>query len=227
LNVAAIQPPSSPPLLVSQLANPNLVAEDLIAYELGYRVEPAPRLSFDATAYYNVYENVIAAVPNAVEFEASPPPPHILASTTWQNSDSGNAYGTEVSAQWQVTDYWRLMASYTFLRVQLRPETTVDSSSPQQQFQIRSYLDLPHNIELNGSLAYVDQISPLEGATVVPIPCHIDLDLGITWRPGKSLEIGIWGENLLEAEHPEFTSLGDTVITEIPRSVMGKITWHF
>jgi iron complex outermembrane receptor protein len=227
LNVAAIQPPSGPPILVSQLANPNVGVEDLIAYELGYRVEPAPRLSFDATAYYNVYENVITAVPNAVEFEASPPPPHILASTTWQNSDSGNAYGTEVSAQWQVTDYWRLMASYSFLHVQLRPDPTVDSSSPQQQFQIRSYLDLPHNIELNGSLAYVDQISPLEGATVVPIPCHIDLDLGIAWHPGKSLEIGIWGENLLEAEHPEFASLETTVITEIPRSVMGKITWHY
>jgi iron complex outermembrane receptor protein len=119
------------------------------------------------------------------------------------------------------------MASYSFLHVQLRPDPTVDSSSPQQQFQIRSYLDLPHNIELNGSLAYVDQISPLEGATVVPIPCHIDLDLGIAWHPGKSLEIGIWGENLLEAEHPEFASLETTVITEIPRSVMGKITWHY
>jgi len=227
LNVAAAQPPSSPPILISELGNPNLVAEDLLAYEVGYRIEPAPRLSLDATAYYNVYGNVITAVPNATEFEASPSPPHVLASSTWQNSDSGDAYGTEVSAQWQVTDYWRLMASYTFLHMQLRPDPTADTSSPQQQFQIRSYLDLPHNIEVNGALSYVDQISPLAGQAVVPIPCHIDLDLGITWHPTRSLEIGIWGKNLLEAEHPEFTSLGTTLITEIPRSVMGKITWHF
>jgi iron complex outermembrane receptor protein len=119
------------------------------------------------------------------------------------------------------------MASYTFLHMQLRPDPTADSSSPQQQFQIRTYLDLPCNIEINGALYFVDQISPLAGATVTPIASYFELDLGVSWRPTQSLEIGIWGKNLLQGEHPEFTSLGSPLITEIPRSVMGKITWHF
>jgi iron complex outermembrane receptor protein len=53
------------------------------------------------------------------------------------------------------------------------------------------------------------------------------VDLGVSWRPIKSLEIGLYGENLLDGEHPEFTSDKTTVITEIPRSVMGRITWRF
>jgi iron complex outermembrane receptor protein len=226
-NSAVIQPPASPPILVSQLGNPHLDVETVLAYELGYRIEPVKRVSIDATAFYNFYGDVITAVPNANEFEASPPPPYVLSSTTWQNSDSGETYGAELSAQWQVLDCWRWTASYTFLHMRLRPDPTVDSSSPQQQFQIRSYLDLPYHIELNGALYYVDQISPLAGATTVPIASYVKLDLGVTWRPAKSLELGIWGKNLLDNEHPEFTSLGTALITEIPRSVMGTITWRF
>jgi iron complex outermembrane receptor protein len=231
LNEAAFPsgPPPSPPILVSLLGNPNLKAENLTAYELGYRIEPAKRLSFDAAAFYNVYGNLITEVPNATGFEASPAPPHLLISSTWQNLDSGETYGTELSAQWQVLDHWRLMASYTFLHMQLGPDTSFppESSSPQQQFQVRSYLDLPHNVEFNGAIYYIDEISTQSGGNVATIPSYTKLDLGLTWRPCKSLEIGIWGKDLLENEHPEFPSQETTQITEIPRSVMATITWRF
>jgi iron complex outermembrane receptor protein len=226
-NVAAFQPPASPPVLESELGNPNLDVETVLAYELGYRIEPVKRLSIDATAFYNVYGDVITAVPNATSYEASPPPPYLLASSTWQNSDSGETYGAELSVQWQVMDHWRWTASYTFLHMQLRPDPTADSSSPQQQFQIRSYLDLPYHLEFNGALYYVDQITPPAGEALMPISSYFKLDLGITWHPAKSLEIGLWGKNLLANEHPEYTSLGTALITEIPRSVMGTVTWHF
>jgi iron complex outermembrane recepter protein len=231
LNEAALPsgPAPSPPILVSLLGNPNLKAENLTAYELGYRIEPTKRLSFDAATFYNVYGNLITEVPNATGFEASPAPPHLLISSTWQNLDSGETHGAELSAQWQVLDHWRLMASYTFLQMQLGPDTSFppESSSPQQQFQVRSYLDLPHNVEFNGAIYYIDQISTQSGGNMATIPSYVKLDLGLTWRPCKSLEIGIWGKNLLENEHPEFPSQETTRITEIPRSVMATITWRF
>jgi hypothetical protein len=49
----------------------------------------------------------------------------------------------------------------------------------------------------------------------------------VTWRPLKSLEIGIWGQNLADNRHAEFTNYKTTVLTEIPRSVLGKVTWRF
>jgi len=227
LNEAAFPsgPPPAPPVLVSLLGNPNLEAENLTAYELGYRIEPIERLSFDATAFYNVYGNLITEVPNATVFEGG----HLLISSTWQNLDSGETYGVELSAQWQVLDCWRLAASYTFLHMQLGPDTSFppESSSPQEQFQIRSYLDLPHNMEFNGAIYYIDQISTQSGATMVTIPSYVKLDLGLTWRPIKSLEIAIWGKDLLDNQHAEFPSQETTLITEIPRSVMARITWHF
>ena len=226
-NVAAAQPPHSPPVLVSILGNPNMEAETLLAYEVGYRIEPTKRLSFDVTAFYNVYEGVVEPVSIPTTFEARPAPPHVLVASKWENADSGDTYGTELSAQWQAVEHWRLTASYALLHMQLEPDASADLSSPQQQFQIRSYLDLPHNVEFNAAFYYTDEIVAKSGGGVAPIAACLKLDLGLTWHPAKSLEIGIWGKNLLHDEHAEFGSQESTLITEIPRSVMGKITWHF
>jgi iron complex outermembrane receptor protein len=49
----------------------------------------------------------------------------------------------------------------------------------------------------------------------------------MTWRPTKSLELSIWGQNLLDDRHSEFFSFHTSFLTEIPRSVFGKITWSF
>jgi iron complex outermembrane receptor protein len=226
-NVAAAQPPSGPPVLVSVLGNPNVQAETLLAYEVGYRIEPTKRLSFDVTAFYNVYGRVAEPVSIPTTFETSPAPPHVLVASRWENAESGDTYGTELSVQWQPVECWRLTASYSFLHMQLQPDASADLSSPQQQFQIRSCLDLRRNVEFNGALYYTDRIATKSGSGMVPIDSCVKLDLGLTWRPIKSLEIGLWGKNLLQDQHAEFGSQESALITEIPRSVMGKITWHF
>ena len=33
-------------------------SEELLAYELGYRCEPHPRISFDIAAFYNIYQHL-------------------------------------------------------------------------------------------------------------------------------------------------------------------------
>jgi iron complex outermembrane receptor protein len=213
--------------LVSELGNPNLDAEKLVAYEIGYRIEPIKRLSFDLTGFYNVYKDLIDYAANPAQFEANPGPPHLLLSSTEQNNLSGETYGGEFSALWKVTDDWRLTGSYSLLRMRLRPDPSAEGDSPQQQFQIHSYLDLPGHLELNSALYYVDQISPQSGAVRVPVPSYFRLDVGVVWHPAKSLEIGVWGQNLLDNQHAEFTSLQSTLRTDIPRGVVGRVTWRF
>ena len=229
-NRSVFQPPFSPPILVSAFGNPDFKSEELLAYELGYRVEPIKPLSLDAAVFYNVYDHLRNFVQGAPQFEASPAPPHVLIPLTADNSMSGETYGAEFLAEWRATGNWKLIASYTLLQMHLHPNisgASANDDSPQNQFQLRSYLDLPHNVQLNGAVYYVDQIKPLLGAAETRIPSYVRLDLGLTWRPTKTLEIGIWGQNLLDNQHPEFTSYKTTVLTEIPRSVLGKITWHF
>jgi iron complex outermembrane receptor protein len=124
-------------------------------------------------------------------------------------------------------DDWRLACSYSLLQMRTQPRSNLEIESPQHQFQIHSYVDLPHNLGLNAGLYFVDQVSAPAITTEVPSPSYVRLDLGVTWRPIRSLEIGIWGQNLQSSRHSEFTDLRSGLQTEVPRTVYGKITWRF
>lgn len=229
-NRVVSQPPLSPPILISVVGNPNFQSEELLAYELGYRAEPTKQVSFEVAAFYNVYDRLEQFVQGNPQFVGSPLPPHLVIPLTAENNQQGETYGAEFLAEWQATAHWKWTASYTLLQMHISPNTpgsSINNDSPQNQFQIRSYLDLPHNVELNGAVYYVDQVSPVFGLGETSIPEYVRLDLGLTWRPTKSLEIGVWGQNLLQGRHLEFTDVNSSVITEIPPSVTGKITWHF
>jgi iron complex outermembrane receptor protein len=217
-------------LLISVFGNPNFKSEELLAYELGYRIEPVKQLSLDATLFYNVYDRLAFYGVGLPRPEGSPPPPHSVLPLTTENAQSGQTYGGELLAEWRPTDNWKSVASYSLLQMHLSPNTanaSINQISPQNQFQVRSYLDLPHNVELNGAVYYVDQIAPVVGLGVTHIPSYFRVDLGVTWRPIKSLEIGVWGQNLADDRHAEFSSYKTSLITEMPRSVVGKVTWRF
>jgi iron complex outermembrane receptor protein len=226
-NRSVVQPPVGPPVVVSVLGNPNLVSEEMTAYELGYRIKPFERLSLDFATFYNVYDHLIYTVQGAPYFEANPAPAHVVVPLTYQNGQRADTYGGELMGEWRVTENWKLTASYSLLLTQFEPLVTGDDTSPENQFQIHSYLNLPYQVELNGALYYVDQITAVLGDSTASIPSYFRLDLGLTWRPTQSLELGIWGQNLLADQHVEFTSFVTTTVTENPRSIYGRITWHF
>src|SRR5206468_4202132 len=132
----------------------------------------------------------VGYVQDAPRFEMEPTP-HVLIPLTAQNSQSGETYGAELSARWQVMDHWRLAASYTWLHMRVEPDARDEKNSPQHQFQLHSYLDLPHHIELNGALYFVDHILSDSGQTPVAIDSYLRLDVGVTWRPTPHLELGV------------------------------------
>ena len=124
-------------------------------------------------------------------------------------------------------DNWRLAASYSFLHVHLDPDNRAFQGNPEQLFQVRSYLDLPHNIEFNSALYYVDPQVAEAASVSETVPPYVRLDVGLVWRPTKNLELGVWGQNLLQDRHAEFPSEKSSVQTEIPREFSAKITIKF
>ena len=53
---------------------------------------------------------------------------------------------------------------------------------------------------MHQGLYFVDEI-PQYG-----IDSYMRLDLGMTWRPNLTTEVGLWGQNLLEPRHEEYFS---------------------
>ncbi len=87
--------------------NDDFESEDLLAFEIGYRAQPVERFSIDATAYFNLYDDLrsteILGPPAPL-----PSPPFPLGSVVvplgLDNKVDAEAYGIEVSANWSVTD---------------------------------------------------------------------------------------------------------------------------
>ena len=205
------------PAQVSIYGNPNFQEESLLAYELGYRIAPAPQWSFDLATYYNVYDDLEGFV-TGKPFFAATPAPHLEIPENTENNMSGDSYGAELSVQWKPVDYWRLTANYTWLHMKLEPVDATAGDSPQNQFQLHSYLDLTRNLGFSSSLYYVDSLPDQS------VSSYFRFDLGLNWRVNKSCEIGVFGQNLFDSGQVEFGNDRTPVLTVIPRSVMAKIT---
>jgi len=228
-NVQTLPPtPTLPlPVLVTVMGNPSVDSEELTAYELGYRVELTKHLSLDAAAFYNDYSQLIAPVGGSTEIEAGASPPYASVVIPEENAGTAHTYGLEVSARWDATDYWHLTANYSWLETQMGFYAADTQPGPQQQAQLRSSFDLPYHLELNGDVSFVDRVFAPYGIGVMNIPSYVRLDLGLVWHATRNLELGVWGENLAQDRHIEYTSYTSTLVTEIPRGIIGRITFRF
>ncbi len=224
------QPPGTLPFpsIGSLSGNSRFGSERLIAYELGYRVQPLPELSFDAALFYNEYTHLRSA-----EFQGlASPPPFAVANFTLANNLYGESYGGEIAALWKPLDNWRIRASYSYQDLQLhrRPGSTdiageaLEGNSPDHQLALQSSIDLPGHVEFDWTLRYVDALRN----PALAIPSYVTMDVRVGWRPCKNFELSIVGQNLLDNQHPEFRpNVIQTQFTEVERSIYAKITLEF
>ncbi|HEY9508985.1 MAG TPA: TonB-dependent receptor, partial [Verrucomicrobiae bacterium] len=101
-----------------------------------------------------------------------------------------------------------------------------ETADPQHQFSLRSSMDLPHRVELDAALRWVDTLHNNRGSTVGTVPSYFELDVRLGWHPTDRLELSIVGQNLLHDQHPEY-GFPDSTREEITRSVYGKVTWRW
>jgi iron complex outermembrane receptor protein len=226
--------PGSPPAVVTAEGDNTFDSEDLLAYELGYRIRPCERVSLDFATFYNDYSK-LATLTTGTPF-AGTPPGSLVVPETYGNDSSAQTYGLEAAGNWQMLDWWRWQPTYTYLHMQLHvdnPSTTNPDirpgGSPQQQFSVRSLMDLPHQIQFDATLRYVDRLAltPGSSTTVLRVPQYFSLDLRLAWKPTKNVEFSIVGQDLLNAEHLEYAPTLQSQTTEVGRSVYGKVTWTF
>jgi len=207
----------APPLYAG---GPDFRSETLVAYELGYRVQPRERLSLAIASYYNDYDRI-----RTIEL-GNPPAPIPLI---FGNGQDGESYGAELTADYQSASWWKLRSGYTELRVHIRPlPGSVDRSfgqletaSSNRRFSFRAAFDLPKQVELEPAFRYVSRITNPR----MPVPGYAELDLNLAWRPAKRITLSFIGQNLLHDRHVEY---GETASQQaIERSVDGKITYRW
>ena len=226
--------PTNPPTVVQATGDPDFRSESLLAYEIGYRVRPADRVSFDLAAFYNDYDNLRTGEPQfqsaSPVFSPPPNPPYVLLPDLVENRMKGETYGVELVAHWTPLDSWKLTASYSYLRMQLHLQDSMDvisqlaeGRSPRHQAQVHSLLDLTRNLQFDTGVYYVDNLPSLS------VPDYVRLDVRLGWRPNRNLEVSLVLQNLLDNHHPEFGNSPENfdVATEVRRSIYGMVACRF
>ena len=216
----------NPPLtIIRQISEGNTESEEQIAYELGYRFQPASGFSLDATVFYNDLPEVQAFRQGTPFAEANPAPSHFVLPLFFdKNGLHGESHGVELAARWQAAEHWRLLAEYSYFEVNLDTMpglTSFSSISPRHRFGVRSSFDLPRHWRLDLGVRYA---GPRPGTTV---SSYYVGDAQLVWFPDARWEFSVVGQNLLSHQHAEITpfALGSTV--EIPMSFSATITWKF
>ena len=226
--------PGAPPILSMQIPNSGAKAEELMAYELGYRAKISKKVNVDVTAFYFDYDRLLASNDVAFIFDPNPPPGHLASLSFNDNSVEGEIYGLEISGQWQVFRNWRLSGSYTLADTQLHPRSGAPinpfilapdggfeaEGEPEHIFNLRSYLNLPHNLELDTFYYYVSENNSRS------IPAYSRLDVRLGWQPIENVDLSFVAQNLLDPSHPELNELLE-VSSETQRSYYLKATLKF
>lgn len=206
--------PRDPPFTLLQ-GNPNFASEELLAYELGYRVQPSPQLSIALALYYHEYDRLrsIERVDPATPF------PVFLG-----NGQEGSSTGGELTADYHPVAGWRLRLGYTQMHLDLRnklgstaPAPTY--TDPEHQFVLRSGWDLPGQVELDVTYRYVSRLLDAR------VPAYDEVDARLGWNPTPFVELSLVGHNLLQSRHAEFGSPDPR--QQSARSLFGKIVWRY
>src|SRR3984893_6826686 len=213
--------------------SPDFRSETLLAHEVGYRAQLGPKLSTSVSAFYNDFPPLRStpATPTTAVYVFPFP-------IFFQNNLEGETHGLELSASYQMLEWWRLHAGYDLLQehIHVRPGgvdatgATNETADPQQQVALRTSMDLSRELTLDAAVRWVDSLhinnGPTSGPVVGTVPSYFELDSGIAWHATRSLEVSLMGRNLLHAHHTEY-GFPAPMREQIGRSVFGRITWGY
>jgi iron complex outermembrane receptor protein len=199
--------------------NPSFDAEQVVAYEAGYRVNAASLFSVDIAAFRNRYDDLrTQELPRAAG-----------APVTVGNGLNINTSGVELTGSVQPRPWLRFTTSYAFLSKDL----TLDPDSrdptrglneaidPGHQWTLSARVDFPHRIELDGALRSISAL-PNPGT-----PAYSEANVRVAWRPVARLEISVVGRDLLHRSHLEFGAPTSSRRTELERAVFTRVSVAF
>jgi len=210
------------------IGNPRIDDEEVRDYEAGYRTRIASTLTADLATFASFYKNLETYEPGPASVVPGSPI-QIVIPMVCANLARAVDYGGEVSLNWNPAPRWRIRPSYSYLRASLQRDASsqgiaaanVTTDFPENQFQIRSLINLNRKTEFDQAVYYTAR---LPGGT---IPGHARLDVRLARRIGEAVEVSVVGQNLLRPRTMEYGNAYSTIGTDALRSVYGRIVWTF
>ncbi len=213
------------PVIVRMTGDADLDAEELIAYEAGWRWRPHDALAFDTALYQNEYDGVIGAyeMDPIMQFDGRL---YLLVPIAYANAIDARARGVEWTAQWQPFTGLRLEATAALYDVHVSRyggniTTRTGNIDPEEAYRVGLRWDPLRDVELDLGWRYA---SALRGLGVA---AYDALDARIAWQVSPSLELSLSVLNALGGTHREMVDEQagqETVVLE--RTGFVRINWR-
>ena len=193
-------------------------AEEVVAYEAGYRIRPVPLLSFDVATFVNRYDRL-----RSTELTFTPQPLIVL-----DNLLNATTSGIELAGTVQPIPSWRVHGSYAYLHKELSFDPgsrdvyngTVEGNDPAYLFSLQSWLDLPWHTAADALFRRV-------GTRPDPVvPAYSELDIRVGWMARPGWDLSVVGQNLLHAHHSELLP-PNAPHYDFRRGVLVRSRWYF
>jgi iron complex outermembrane receptor protein len=205
--------PEQPPFLIA--GGPDFRSEVANVLEVGFRSQPTPKFSYSVVAFHHDYDYLRS-------FELRPTGDFVIG-----NKMEGTSSGLEAWGILQVMSNWRLSAGGTLLDMNLRLKADstdptgvrTAGNDPEQQWILRSSLDLPGQMQLDASVRHVGELPDPH------VPAYTAVDVRLGWRPNDRLELWLTGQNIFDARHIEFGN--ELTASQIERAFQAGVRWSF
>ena len=232
INVGLALPPINGMMTyVRLMGNDDVDSEKVYSYESGYRGRLGEKLFVDLSLFYNKYQDLLTGVPlGTATPEFSDGSAHLVFPVLVANSREAETYGLELSCEVSPVDWWRLTGGYSWLQmnqldVGISREARQGFSEKQNAenlLSLLSYMDLPHDLELNTAVYYVGSLEALG------IGAHTRVDLNLSWHLNRTITLAAGVHDLFDDSHREFSNTMDGIpASDIPRKAYMTLTMIF
>jgi iron complex outermembrane receptor protein len=204
--------PATPPFLLD--GGREARSEIAKVFEIGYRGQPAPGISWSVTAFHSAYDHLRTQ-------EIAPSGTFVV----FANGMEGTVSGIETWGTYQASPNWRLSGGFTALKekLSLKPDSndtaapTAAGNDPAQSWQLRSTLNIAPNRTLDVSVRHAAALAKND------VPSYTAIDARYGWKVRPGLELSVAGQNLT-GSHAEYGPAATR--SEIPRGIYVKLLWQ-
>jgi iron complex outermembrane receptor protein len=190
------------------LGNRDFEAEELIAYEAGWRWQPRDELWVDLALFHNDYESLVSLEVGDPFLDGTG---RTIIPVLNRNLGRGHSRGAELLVEWQPVEHWRLSASHSAIDLDLdspgldlNRNVWLEGSTPRGMTALRSWYSRG-TFELDAQLRHHTRIRRLSAdISGQGIDAYSSLDVRLGWRLSEEWRLSLVGQNLLDDEHVEF-----------------------
>lgn len=210
------------PTSLDFVPNPQLQAEELIAFEAGYRVELSTKLTLDLAGFINIHDNY-RNFPTGMPAFVPTPVPHVSLPTFPGNQREGLTYGGEIALRYHPSERWQIGAAYSYISGHFDQETAgFLYSAPTHQVQLSSHYEITRDLEFNVAAFYAGSVDQFD------VPGYVRVDANLAWRPRDNMEVMVGVRNLFDNLHPEYRDDTSRIsTTEVPRTFFVQMSLRF